>query len=290
MDTRTHDVSTPLIKTALKCRYDAARESSMTKPFHGASLKIERANRHINDLYLESRVFHRSGIHSILVEDNSEGSDSVLQIAVTEDIPESVLLAVGDAVHNLMCALDFVMNDIEFAQRGFRSTFTKFPIYETRDKLVAAANGGLKGKAPKAVIDFIVDSIQPYKRGRGEPLWGLHALDIEDKHRLLIAKKDVTLIRNIACKDGRGERFMIPEWAFIGGKAPAHVCRGHSNVKIADKGKATFGIVFGDGMPFYGKPILPTLRDLSHFVTGTIDSIERVFGLPDRVQEPAKAE
>jgi hypothetical protein len=255
----------------------------MTKSFHGARLKIERANQHINDLYLESRVFHRSGTHSILLEDNSEGSDSVLHIAVAQDIPESVLLAVGDAVHNLMCALDFVMNDIEFAQRGFRSAFTKFPIYETRDKLVAAANGGPKEKAPKAIIDFIVDSIQPYKRGRGEPLWGLHALDIEDKHRLLIAKKDVTLIRNIACKDGRGERFMIPEWAFIGGKAPAHICHGHSNVLIADKGKATFGIVFGQGMPFYGKPMLPTLLDLSHFVSGTVDSLERVFLAPRRL-------
>jgi hypothetical protein len=40
---------------------------------------------------------------------------------------------------------------------------------------------------------------------------------------------------------------------------------------------ASFGIVFGDGMPFYGKAILPTLRGLSHFVRRTLDSIERVF-------------
>jgi hypothetical protein len=54
-------------------------------------------------------------------------------------------------------------------------------------------------------------------------------------------------------------------------------CFGHSDVKVTHNGKATFGIVFGDGMPFYGRPILPTLRDLSHFVSRTLDSMERVF-------------
>jgi hypothetical protein len=122
-----------------------------------------------------------------------------------------------------------------------------------------------------------VDSIQPYERGIGEPLWALHALDIEDKHRLLIAKKDVTHIRTIYCKDGSGEYFTVTEWAMIHPNTSIYPCIGHKNVQIADKGKASFGIVFGNGMPFCGKAILPTLRNLSHFVGGTIDSIERVF-------------
>ena len=249
----------------------------MTKPFHGAKLKIERANQHINDLYQQSRKFSNTRPYSISVENNTETGDSFLKISTDQAAPESLLLIVGDVIHNLMCALDFTMNDIEFATQGVRTKHTKFPIYDTRNDLVVACNGGLKKKAPKAIIDFIVDAVQPYKGGRGEPLWSLHALDIEDKHRLLIAKKDVTHIRTIHCKDGRGEDFTVTEWALVHPKISVYPCFGHNNVQVTDKGEASIGIVFGDGMPIYGKAVLPTLRDLSHFVSGTINSIEKVF-------------
>jgi hypothetical protein len=249
----------------------------MIQPFHGARLKIERANQHINDLYLQSREFSNTDPYSILVEDNPETGDSVLKISMDQVTPDRMLLTVGDTIHNLRSALDFAMSDIEFNTTGTRDPHTHFPIRPTRNELIAAVNGGLKKKAPKAVIDFIVDTIQPYKRGIGEPLWSLNALDIEDKHRLLIAKKDITHIRTIYCKDGRGEHFTVIEWAMIHPNVSVYPCIGNKNVQITNKGKASFGIVFGDGMPFYGKAILPTLRDLSHFVSGTINSIERVF-------------
>lgn len=252
----------------------------MTKTFHGARLKIERANEHINDLYLQAREFSDTDPYSILVEDNPETGDSILKISMDQVAPDRMLLTVGDAIHNLRSSLDFVMSDIEFDTTRTRDPHTHFPIRPTRNELVNAINGGLKKKgqwAPKTVLDFIVDSIQPYKGGIGDPLWSLNALSIEDKHRLLIAKKDVTHIRTIYCKDGRGEHFTVTEWAMIHPNISVYPCIGRKNVQIADKGKASFGIVFGDGMPFYGKAILPTIRALSHFVSRTIDSVERVF-------------
>jgi hypothetical protein len=250
---------------------------SIDEAFRGARLKIKRADQHINDLYLESRTFHRSGVHEITVENNVKGSDSILRVNVTQDISEDVLLMVGDAVHNLRSALDYAMSDIEFDTTDARDPHTSFPIRDTLQGVVAACNGGLKKKASKAVLDFILNSVQPYQRGLGEPLRDLHTLDIEDKHRLLIAKKNVAVIRNIHCIDGRGERFTIDEWALRKDRATHIYCAGHSDVKVTHKGNASFGIVFGDGMPFYGQPILPTLRKLSHFVSRTIDSVERVF-------------
>jgi hypothetical protein len=249
----------------------------MTKTFHGARLKIERANEHINDLYLQAREFSNTDPYSILIEDNPETGDSILKISMDQVAPDRMLLTVGDTIHNLRSALDFAMSDIEFDTTRTRDPHTHFPIRPTRNELVAAINGGLKKKAPKAILDFIVDTIQPYKRGIGEPLWALNALDVEDKHRLLIAKKDITHVRTICCKDGRGENFTVIEWAMIHPDVSVCPCIGHKNVQVTDKGKASFGIVFGDGMPFYGKAILPTLRNLSHFVGGTINSIERVF-------------
>jgi hypothetical protein len=249
----------------------------MAEMFHGARLKIERAKEHINDLYLQSREFSNTDPYSILVEENAEAGYSVLKISMDNVAPDRMLLTVGDAIHNLRSALDFVMSDIEFDTTAARDPHTSFPIRDTWQGMVAACNGGLKQKAPKAVLNFIVNSVQPYKGGIGEPLWALHALDIEDKHRLLIAKKDITHVRTVYCKDGRGEHFTVTEWAMIHPHVSFYPCIGHQNVQVTDKGKASFGIVFGDGMPFYGKAILPTLGNLSHFVSRTIDSIERVF-------------
>lgn len=252
----------------------------MTKPFHGAKLKIVRANEHINDLYVQAREFADTDPYSILVENNPETGDSMLKISMDQAAPDKMLLTIGDAIHNLRSALDFAMSDIEFDTLGIRDPHTHFPIRPTRDELVNAIDGGLKKKgqwAPKTVLDFIVDSIQPYERGIGEPIWSLNALDIEDKHRLLIAKKDITHVRTIHCKDGRGEHFMVTEWAMIHPRVSVYPCIGRKNVEITDKGKASFGVVFGDGMPFYGKAILPTLRNLSHFVSRTMDSLERVW-------------
>jgi hypothetical protein len=254
----------------------------MTTCFHGARLKIERANEHINDLYLRWRDFSKTGPYSVLVENDPETGDSLLRISMDQPAPERILLIIGDIIHNLRSALDFAMSEIEFDTVGTRDPHTSFPMRRTRNELVTAVNGGLKKKAPKAIINHIVDAVQPYRGGMGDPLWSLHLLDIEDKHRLLIAKKDLTYIRTIHCKDGTGQYFTVCEWAVIYPKASTYRCTGHSNVTVANKEKASFGIVFGDGMPLYGKPILPTLRDLSRFVSGTLDSVERVY-IKDKV-------
>ena len=197
-------------------------------------------------------------------------------IRTDQPAPEPILLIVGDAIHNLRSALDFAISDIEFLTTGVRDPHTSFPIRDTKDQLVAAVCGGLKKKIPKAVTDHIVNVVQPYRGGNGSSIWSLHALDIEDKHRLLITKKEWSWIRNIHCKDGRGECFTIPEWATIDPHTFTHICTGHQNVQVVDEGKATFSMVFGDDMPFYGKHILPTLRNLSHFVSHTLDSIEHI--------------
>jgi hypothetical protein len=247
--------------------------STMAEMFHGALLKVQRANEHINDLYVQCREFSKTRPYRVVVNRNVKFRDSVLQISMEQAAPDQILLVAGDAIHNLRASLDFVMSDIEFDTTNARDTHTHFPIRNTRNELVTAVNGGLKKKAPKAIIDFIVDIIQPYETGQGQPIWALNSLDIEDKHRLLIAKKDIAHIRNIVCKDGRGEKFVIHEWAVIHSKPSQYVCVGHSNVEVTDKGIASIGIVFGDGMPFYGTPILPLLRDLSVFISRTIISL-----------------
>jgi hypothetical protein len=247
----------------------------MTKTFHGAWLKIERAKKHIRDLSsLLARI--NAYPHAILVEtDPNTGYDS-LKFEPGTTAPREFMCIVGDALHNLRTALDFVANDIEFSTTGQRTKHTKFPVCDTRDELVAAINGGFKHKAPERIINFIVNVVQPYEAGDGNPIWSLHALDIEDKHRLLIPRVHFKWVRQIRYKDESGEVFEFPEWAATGKRTPKFPT-GKRKVEVTDNGKATVGVVFAHGLPFGGRHIFPTLNNLAVFVDRTIDSLESVW-------------
>jgi hypothetical protein len=244
--------------------------------FRGARLKIERANKHIRDLGQLTNGLNQIRSHAIRVETNPDTGYDSLQFLPAKPIPGEFMCIVGDALHNLRTALDFVANDIEFANTGKRSNNTKFPVRDTRDELVTAMNGGFIHKAPKEIVDFIVDVIQPYETGDGKSIWALHALDIEDKHRLLIPHLQFQWVRHIRYKDETGTEFEFPEWAATGEHIPKF-STGRKKVEVTDQGHATIGIVFAHGLPLSGKHIVPTLRNLAVFLYRTIDSIERRF-------------
>jgi hypothetical protein len=246
---------------------------SMKNSFREAYLKTERANKHIHDLDGYVREFAATDRCTFLIKHDPNGGCDTLQLESTQTIPDDFLLVLGDAIHNLRSALDYAMHGAS----NIRDERTKFPFRDTRDELIAAINGGLKQKAPKEVIDIIVDVIQPYERGNGHALWCLHELDIEDKHRLLIANTKLMLIRGISCEDERGEKFCIPDWLIVPNATPIRRLEGHRNVKITDKGKSSLNIVFGDGMPLQGAAILPMLREMMIRVNHTVELLEASF-------------
>ncbi len=119
----------------------------MGSPFYDAGLKVKRADEHINNLYARLREFSDTSPYSIVVNRDPNGGDDSIQIRSTQTVPEDVLLIMGDALHNLRAALDYALYGILTK----RDEYSKFPIYETRNKLIAAVNGGLKHKTSEAL-------------------------------------------------------------------------------------------------------------------------------------------
>jgi hypothetical protein len=251
----------------------------MTELFHGARLKIERAKKHVRDLnaLLVSEAV-QGHFHAIWVESDLDTGCDSLKFELSQAVPEEFMCIVGDALHNLRTALEFIANDIEFSSTGQRTKYTKFPVCDTRDKLPAAINSGFK-HAPEKVVNFIVDVVQPYEGGGGESIWALHALDIEDKHRLLIPYLQWQWIRNIRYKDESGEVFVVPEWAATEEHMP-DFATGKKKVEVTDRGYATVSVVFAHGLPLGGRHIYQTLSQLASVVIRTVDDIERVFLQP----------
>ena len=74
---------------------------------------------------------------------------------------------------------------------------TLFPFGKDRQSLEASINGHkLKSLTPSdAILNVIINEIQPYEKGK-LGLYGLHTLDITDKHHVLIPTAANLIIRD----------------------------------------------------------------------------------------------
>jgi hypothetical protein len=238
---------------------------SSAKPLNlrSAHLKIERAKKHIADLNAERLRFLGTdpyvGVPKFLPEANS--TQYVLQSL--PDIPDSIPLILGDAVHDLRAALDYLACEI-VRSVGVEPKGVYFPICETVEKYKSESNGKVKGM-PQAAKDEI-DKIQPYG-GENDGLWGLHTLDIIDKHRLLLT----TGMRvggwqvNLSLTPTE-YNFAMPsllEEGDVIGWIPG-------NHEADKRMSITADIAFGEPEILEGRPIIETLTQLANMVEAIV--------------------
>ncbi len=79
----------------------------MSYSFHGAKLKLKRANKHIMELNAVLNAFLESHFDNVSFKEDAYGWHHLQLGGVS--IPEDVPLIIGDAIHNLRSALDFML-------------------------------------------------------------------------------------------------------------------------------------------------------------------------------------
>lgn len=250
---------------------------SMSPPLHDALLKIEWAKKHILNLNIEINKFIDSHTHTAYVERDPDGLGDLLKVRQDYATPSGISLVLGDVLHNLHAALDIAINDVEALTRGSMTKYTKFPVRETREEFEAAINGGFREKIPFEILNFLLIDVQPYKGGYGEPLWHLHALDIEDKHRILLTTTHLTFVQGIRIQLDNGIERDIGDWLIVPGHIAKHCIDGNRNVKVTQQGQPTFNVKFGDGLPFQGNPIIPTCHQLAQFVSDVVEQMAHIM-------------
>lgn len=163
--------------------------------------KLVRAREHLETLKAESDlVVHKGGLYTIRVRqteiDPETGWCSVFLIR--HEMPEPRLgVILGDAVHNLRCALDYIVEELAVASGLGPSKERYFPIFESesafRRRVLAPDGKTAKKHGPLEEIRAGLTEItrlQPYQRQpdpRGDPLWLIQRLSNADKHRELSA-------------------------------------------------------------------------------------------------------
>jgi hypothetical protein len=159
--------------------------------------KLARAREHAKTLVREAREgIGQQTTHTVQITpiDPESGWHCITMVPEKIEKPRlSVLL--GDVIHNLRSALDYLIPPLVEASEAKLSTKHGFPIYLDRGDYEAQVGTKTKAnvKGPLRHVKHglaVIADWQPYNtKGNPEtnPLWGIHRFSNADKHRQLTA-------------------------------------------------------------------------------------------------------
>jgi hypothetical protein len=219
-------------------------------PLSGPRKRIERADKHLNEIVSEVEAYAASHQNSFRIEHDRIRNQPNIIMTVREPLPDIVPLAVSDCIHNFRSALDHLIFELAWHDSGVSQNGTQFPICDDVLDFQRLAPRYLRGCTP-AHIDAI-EAYQPYKGIN----WTKTLRDISnpDKHR------EITIVRSRAetlIRDGVGEVFK--------GAGP-------DRTDVQMETKTTVAIAFRDG-----QPVIETLEIIKREVSLVIDSFSPEF-------------
>jgi hypothetical protein len=251
-------------------------------------VKVDRAYKHINDLQIEDWRFRSSPYpYEILTEDNTQTGERTYYLRMRKQIPPEISALIGDIAQNLSSALDhlawhLVQNSPVTPKANPKSIY--FPIFETASEYRTKKMRKIQGMTDAAIN--AVDDVQPYRTpdvlpgiGQGVALFDLHAINIQDKHQLLIPAWIAGHSHTIT-KSRRAEVANVLKAAFGNENANVMIPLNLPSGPIEDGGKLctlpiadvddkmqfTFRIAFGEPKWVRGKEIVSTLKNMHRLV------------------------
>lgn len=246
----------------------------------GPRLKIERANRHIDELRQLTEPLAPS-LYEITI---TEAGASAIEVRPTfyhltyrpkQPIPETLAIIVGDAIHNLRSALDHLAGGIIRTLATPPSFKPYFPIHPDRKNLEADASLAAIEQALPGAKKLLLEKIRPAS-GPHETLWRFNDLSNLDKHNLIIPTVTVAEIANINLRTSSGAYRDLS----VGNDAakPIKIMRSNSPITIDSKFETAVEISFAEGAhPFKDESVIPTLFQIRDVVSETLNAFERLI-------------
>lgn len=150
------------------------------------TLKVKRAKEHISDLNREVQKFLNSAPYKVAAKHEPISRKLIYYVSGVRPTPECLALIAGDAIQNLMCALDHLAFQLVLCDTSNNPPNAKwiyFPIANSASAYEDKKHEKMKGALPETFA--AIDTIKPYKGGN-DLLWSLYTLNNIEKHRLLI--------------------------------------------------------------------------------------------------------
>jgi hypothetical protein len=243
----------------------------------GARLKVKRADKHITEIELSIDSLKKRLVCGGHVNPNTGNEFIKCDFANIQDREsfEYLPAIIGDAVHNLKCALDHVWFETMSRLVPSRDwSRTKFPVHPTRDDFESALNNlEVSSLAPK-FSRLLASEIKPYGGDNGDfAIRTVHELDIRDKHRLLIPIVHYSSIGDIYVKVKQGQRHRGRTWGTT--EPLPHFVEFERGIHIEDPGSASFDVMFQYGDAGRETRAVDTLRTYSMHVLRVVELLEK---------------
>ena len=251
-----------------------ARLSRMAHPLDGVRAKLARADSHLDALKEAVQEVIPSDPDFIPGEFDPKSGHYVFRARHDSRHPMWLGPIVGDFVHNVMAALDYLIVELVTVAKNPVTGANGFPIFENDLRYRIESRRKLRGVPPTAAA--AVERLQPFYGPNSQPwhpdwqdpteqpLWHLYSLDKRDKHQALNLTEDViagTLVGLDAIGihsppepgivAGRFERGAVVATLDLGGKREVDVYL-----------SATYDVAFDRGGPAAGESVIEVLDNI----------------------------
>lgn len=255
----------------------------MVHPLDGAQLKLARADIHLNAIKTAIQEFVGPDPDLIPGEFDRSSHKYVFRAQRDSRSPTWISPAIGDCVHNLRAALDYLVWELVGGDGGGGGTSTEFPIFTDPLQYTREAPRKIRGVPQAAEAAF--NALQPFygansdpfhpdwRDPKREPLALLRELERWDKHRSLNLTEDqvsaelvgfeqlgIMVSPHPAVLPGRFERGTV--------LARAGVPLGRPEVDVYLR--ATYDVAFGRDGPAGGELVLQTMTLIRDEVAGRV--------------------
>jgi hypothetical protein len=244
--------------------------------FDGSRLKIKRAKHHIMDLNTIVSSFLKTDFYSLVVDQDPQSGNYILKFGSVKSLPPDIPTIIGDAIHNMSSALDLIIGDIVWEKLRERPKRLTFPVLKLRSELIGIIKHGKIHEADSSLCDLIADVIKPYEGGN-DPLLALHELDIIDKHRLVIPVIQATELNGVDFHDDNGNEFCGTGFSVDRAGHIFNAIETSAKIHIDNYGQPSFEVLFDQGLPLEGEPIIPTLHQFAQLVTNIVEIFEKHY-------------
>lgn len=155
--------------------------------------KLARAREHLDALERETTAgIKKESPYAVRVSEVDPKTGWCSISIVPQEIAKPRLTIIfGDVIHNLRCALDYVVTALVDASQTQLTTSHQFPVFlnaaDYATKVGTATNARSKGPLRGIIHGLtLIEKWQPYHTQpdpRTDPLWGIHRFSNADKHR-----------------------------------------------------------------------------------------------------------
>jgi hypothetical protein len=255
----------------------------------GARAKVQRAKENLNDLVVKAREFASFNPYGVVIEDNPNSGERIWRARVSRPIPDTWPIIVGDVVHGLRAALDYLAWELWITNGGDikdpAATGIVFPVTDPTKTFTPEQQETARqrkettfGVDATAIIDRLQVDIGRKASTDPElkPLFLLHRLDIWDKHRRLHIVGGTVRLMHMEVREDIHIQHMV-----IGGGGPTGSIRtvpitdgtellrltlGPTTPNVQMNERFTAYIAFEQEGPGKGESVLETLDQLVSFV------------------------